>query len=103
MGNEEQAVDFGNGARLAERAGKLDEQVDDLDFHRVQGRHSRTAGRQRFFCETDAHGASLAGSPICSIKNEQKIIPRGMAADFICRFTNIGQFMGFNPGMGNRV
>jgi hypothetical protein len=24
-------------------------------------------------------------------------------ADFICRFTNIGHFMGFNPGMGNRV
>jgi hypothetical protein len=103
LGDEEQAVDFGNGARLAERAGKLDEQVDDLDFHRVQGRRPRSAGFHRFVCEPDVHGPSLAGSPICSIKNEQKIIPRGMAADFICRFTNIGQFMGFNPGMGNRV
>jgi len=44
MGDEEQAVDFGDGARLAEGAGELDEQVDDLDLHGVQGRRPGSPG-----------------------------------------------------------
>ena len=38
MGYEEQPVDFGDGAGLAEGAGKLDEEVDDFHFHRFQSR-----------------------------------------------------------------
>src|ERR1017187_10809400 len=38
MRNEKQPVNFGDGAGLAEGAGKLDEEVDDLHFHRFQSR-----------------------------------------------------------------
>ena len=36
-GNEQQAVNLGHGGRLVQRTGKLDEQMDDLHFNRVQG------------------------------------------------------------------
>jgi hypothetical protein len=132
VGDEEQAVDFGNGPRLAERAGKLDKEVDDPDFHRVQGPHSGQVRRLRFVRVTDAHVASLAEFPICSIKNEQNLpagleagdttgletratchasgrlaaapgAPADFMADLICRFINIGQFMDFNPAWNNRA
>ena len=71
MGNEEQAVDFRHGTRLAERAGKLDEQMDGLDLHRVQGRRPGSAGQWRFVGKTEVHEASVTDFPFCSIKNEQ--------------------------------
>ena len=67
--NKKQSINFGHGAGLTQRAGELDKELDDLNFHRFEGWNGAACSGAllQFFGECPSHQASLTKQIICSI------------------------------------
>ncbi len=74
-GDEEQPVNPGEGTRLAQQAGDLDEEINDLRFQRAEAcrRFRSSAFFGLFFVKSRYHVSIIPKCMICSIGNEQNV------------------------------